>query len=33
MQSEDYIDDYRAEKYYEEQDIVDMFENIKDEAA
>ena len=33
MQNEDYLDDYRAEKYYEEQDIIDMFENIEDEAA
>ena len=33
MRSDDYIDDYRAEKYYEEQDIIEMFENIKDDAA
>lgn len=33
MRSDDQLDDYRTEMYYEEQDIIEMFENMSDDVA
>ena len=33
MRSDDQLDDYRSEMYYEEQDIIEMFESMSDDVA
>lgn len=32
LRSDDQLDDYRSEMYYEEQDIIEMFENMSDDV-